>query len=90
MIDRIEKDWEHYILFLVNRNVPPTSNYIEQYYSSTLQWSDKKKFRNKEQLNEFIRVERIKKAGNFSELLAKAGLNFIELIGVFIVTFLGG
>jgi hypothetical protein len=89
LIDRIEKDWKHYILFLIDRNVPPTSNYIEQYYSSTLQWSDKKEFRNKEQLNEFIRLERIKKAGIFSELLTKTGLNFIELIGVFVMTFLG-
>lgn len=88
IIDRIDKDWKHYTLFLVDKNVPPTSNYIEQYYSSTLQWSDKKEFRNKEQLNEFIRIERIKKAGIFSELLNKAGLNFIQIIGAFIVTFL--
>ncbi len=89
LIDRIEKDWEHYTLFLVDRNVPPTSNYIEQYYSSTLQWSDKKEFRNKAQLDEFIRLERIKKAGLFSELLAKMGMNFLEMIGIFIMTFLG-
>ena len=89
LIDRIEKDWHHYTLFLVDRNVPPTSNYIEQYYSSTLQWSDKKEFRNKEQLNEFIRLERIKKAGIFSEILSKTGLNFIQLMGTFIMTFLG-
>ena len=79
-----------YTLFLVDRNVPPTSNYIEQYYSSTLQWSEKKEFRNKEQINEFIRLERIKKAGIFSDLLTKTCLNFIELIGVFVITFLGG
>lgn len=89
LIDRIEKDWEHYTLFLVDKNVPPSSNYIEQYYSSTLQWSDKKKFRNKWQLNEFIRLERIKKAGIFSDLLVNTGLNFIELAGFFMVAFLG-
>jgi len=90
LIGRIEKDWNHYALFLVDRNVPPTSNYIEQYYSSTLQWSDKKEFRNKGQLNEFIRLERIKKAGIFSELLTQTGLNLIELIGVFMMAFFGG
>ncbi len=90
IIDRIERDWEHYTLFLADRNVPPTSNYIEQYYSSTLQRSDKREFRNRDQLNEFIRLERIKKAGILSDLLGQTGLNFIELIGVFVTTFLGG
>jgi hypothetical protein len=89
LIHRIEDDWKHYTLFLIDRNVPPTSNYIEQYYSSTLQWSEKKKFRNKEQLDDFIRLERLKKAGVFSELLNQTGLNFIEIIGAFILTFLG-
>lgn len=89
LIDRIEKNWEHYTLFFIDRNVPPTSNYIEQYYSSTLQWSDKKKFRNKEQLTSFIKLERLKKAGVFSEFLSKTGLNFLDIIGIFIINFLG-
>ena len=35
VIDKIEKDWEHYTLFLKDTNVPPTSNGIERYFSST-------------------------------------------------------
>lgn len=89
LIDKIEKDWEHYILFLVDKNVPPTSNGIEQYFSSTLQRSEKKKFRSEESLAEFLRIERIKKADSFLSLISLLGLNFIEIIGLFLETFLG-
>ena len=89
LIDRIEVDWAHYTLFLVDKNVPPTSNLIEQYFSSTLQRSDKKEFRNINSLNEFIRLERIKKSGIFPRLITEAGLNFIAIIGIFLETILG-
>lgn len=88
-IDKIEEDWEHYTLFLVDRNVPPTSNLIEQYFSSTLQRSEKKKFRNLDSLNEFLRIQRIKQSGVLLSLVSVLGLNFIEIIGLFLETFLG-
>jgi len=88
-IDKIEEDWEHYTLFLVDENVPPTSNFIEQYYSATLQRSEKKKFRNLDSLNEFLKIQRIKQSGLFLSLISVLGLNFIELIGLFLETFLG-
>jgi len=88
-IDRIERDWEHYTLFLVDSNVPPTSNFIEQYYSSTLQRSEKKKFRNLDSLNEFLKIQRIKQSGVLLSLISVLGLNFVEIIGLFLETFLG-
>ena len=88
-IDKIEEDWGHYTLFLVDRNVPPTSNFIEQYYSSTLQRSEKKKFRNLDSLNGFLKIQRIKHSGLFLSLISALGLNFIEIIGLFLETFLG-
>ena len=89
LIDRIEKEWEHYTLFLQDRKVPPTSNSIEQHFSSTLQRSDKKEFRNINSLNEFIRLERMKESGIFPRLITDAGLNFIAIIGIFLETILG-
>lgn len=88
-IDKIEEDWEHYTLFLVDRNVPPTSNLIEQYFSSTLQRSEKKKFRSIDSLSEFLKTERIKKSGSFLSLISVLGLNFIDIIGLFLEVFLG-
>jgi len=88
-IDKIEGDWEHYTLFLVDRNVPPTSNWIEGYFSSTLQRSEKKKFRNLDSLNEFLKIQRIKQSGVLLSLISVLGLNFIEIIGLFLETFLG-
>lgn len=88
-IDKIEEDWEHYTLFLVDESVPPTSNFIEQYYSATLQRSEKKKFRNLESLNEFLKIQRIKQSGLFLSLISVLGLDFIEFIGLFLETFLG-
>jgi len=89
LADKIETDWGHYTLFLVDRNVRPTSNGIEQHFSSTLQRSEKKKFRNIDSLNEFLKIERIKKSGVFLSLISVLGLNFIEIIGMFLETFLG-
>jgi len=88
-IGKIETDWEHYTLFLVDRNVPPTSNGIEGYFSSTLQRSEKKKFRNLNSLNEFLKIQRIKKSGVFLSLISVLGLNFIDIIRLFLETFLG-
>jgi len=88
-INKIDEDWERYTLFLVDSNVPATSNFIEQYYSSTLQRSEKKKFRNLDSLNEFLKIERIKQSGTFLSLMSVLGLNFIEIIGMFLETFLG-
>ena len=87
-VDNIEKDWKHYTLFLVDKSVPPTSNFIEQYYSATLQKSEKKKFRNLDSLNEFLKIQRIKQSGTFLSLISVLGLNFIEIIGLFLETFL--
>jgi len=81
-ISKLEKEWEHYTLFLVDKNVPPTSNLAEQYYSSTLQRSEKKKFRNEETINKFLKIERLKKAGILPILLS--GLSFIEILKLFL------
>mgnify|MGYP001197958216 CR=1 FL=1 len=88
-IDKIEGGWEHYTLFLVDRNVPPTTNWIEQYFSSTLQRSEKKKFRNIDSVNEFLKIQRIKQSGVFLSLISVLGLNFIEIIRSFLEAFLG-
>ena len=89
LMGKIGEKWEHYTLFLADKNVPPTSNGIEQHFSSTLQRSEKKKFRNLDSLNEFLKIERIKKSGIFLSLISVSGLNFIEIIGLFLETFLG-
>ena len=82
-INKIDKDWEHYTLFLVDRNVPPTTNFSEQYFSSTLQKSEKKKFRSLDSLNEVLKIERIKKSDAFLALISVLGLNFIDVIAMF-------
>lgn len=84
LVNKIEEDWEHYTLFLVDRNVPPTSNRIEQYFSSTLQRSQKKKFRKLESLNGLLKIERIKHSEIFLSLISVLGLSFIDIIGLFL------
>jgi len=87
-IDNIEKDWGHYALFLMNTNVPPTSNGIEQYFSSTLQRSEKKKFRTLDSLLDFLRIQRIKNSNNFLDIISVLGLNFMQILRMFMEIFL--
>ena len=88
VIDKIEKDWEHYTLFLKDTNIPPTSNGIEQYFSSTLQRSEKKKFRTIDSLIDFLRIQRIKKSNIFLDLISVLGLNFMQILRMFMEAFL--
>lgn len=88
IVEKIEKDWDHYALFLKDANVPPTSNGIEQYFSSTLQRSEKKKFRTIDSLLEFLRLQRIKNSNNFLDIISVLGLNFMQILRMFMEIFL--
>ena len=76
-------------MLLVDVNDTATSNFIEQYYYATLQRSEKKKFRNLDSLNEFLKIQRIKQSGLFLILISVLGLNFVEIIAMFLETFFG-
>ena len=87
-IDNIAKDWDHYALFLKDTNVPPTSNGIEQYFSSTLRRSEKKKFRTLDSLLDFLRIQRIKNSNNFLDIISILGMNFMQILRMFMEIFL--
>ena len=72
----------------MNTNVPPTSNGIEQYFSSTLQRSEKKKFRTLDSLLDFLRIQRIKNSNNFLDIISVLGLNFMQILRMFMEIFL--
>src|SRR3989338_1445947 len=88
IIDNIAKDWDHYALFLKDTNVPPTSNGIEQYFSSTLRRSEKKKFRTLDSLLDFLRIQRIKNSNNFLDIISILGMNFMQILRMFMEIFL--
>ena len=65
-----------------------TSNGIEQYFSSTLRRSEKKKFRTLDSLLDFLRIQRIKNSNNFLDIISVLGLNFMQILRMFMEAFL--
>lgn len=48
-INRLEKNWENFTHCLRNNKIPPTSNKVEQYYGTTLNWVEKNNIQSEKQ-----------------------------------------
>lgn len=72
----IRKNLDKLSLFQENSLVPATNNNIEQYYSATLQKTNKKKFRNNESLDLKLKIVREK----WNKTLGKFKFNFFEFL----------
>lgn len=57
-IKTIQENWKDYTLYLVDRNVPPTNNVVEQYYARTAQKTRKKRFRSDDSIDAFVTMNR--------------------------------
>lgn len=78
-IKSIRKNLDKLSLFQENVLVPATNNNIEQYYSATLQKTNKKKFRNNESLDLKLKIVREK----WNKTLGKIRFNFFEFLQLF-------
>ncbi len=85
-INRLEKNWENFTHCLRNNKIPPTSNKVEQYYGTTLNWVEKnniqseKQFYDEQKLFLYSRYKiSIFRQGIFSDLCKKTFL----LLGIF-------
>lgn len=48
-IKRLEKNWKNFTHCLRNNKIPPTSNKVEQYYGTTLNWVEKNNLQSEKQ-----------------------------------------
>lgn len=78
-IKKIRKNLGNLTLFQENPLVPPTNNNIEQYYSVTLQKTEKKRFRSKESIELKLKIVREK----WNQTLQKLKFNFLEFLRLF-------
>lgn len=78
-IKSIRKNLDKLSLFQENSLVPATNNNVEQYYSATLQKTNKKKFRNNESLDLKLKIVREK----WNKTLGKIKFNFFEFLQLF-------
>lgn len=85
-INRLEKNWKNFTHCLRNNKIPPTSNKVEQYYGTTLNWVEKnniqseKQFYDEQKLFLYSRYKiSIFRQGIFSDLCKKTFL----LLGIF-------
>lgn len=75
-IKKINENWDKFILGLTNPKIPLTNNNLEQYYSASLQKTEKKKFRSEQSIELKLKVDRIRNYGR--ELIKK--VNFFEFL----------
>lgn len=78
-IKKIKKNFDKFTLFQNNPLVPPTNNTLEQYYSATLQKTNKKKFRCEEGLHLKLKIVREK----WNQTLGNLRFNFFEFLQLF-------
>ena len=78
-IKRIKKNLDKLTLFQENPLVPPTNNTLEQYYSATLQKTEKKRFRCKESLHLKLKIVREK----WNQTLGNLKFDFLEFLQLF-------
>lgn len=82
-IKLIRKNLDKFAVFQDNPLVPPTNNNVEHYYSSTLQKTDKKRFRSDSWLNAKLELFKARENGlrfgvvNFFEFLVLCGKIFM-------------
>lgn len=85
-INRLEKNWENFTHCLRNNKIPPTSNKVEQYYGTTLNWVEKNNIQSEKQFYDEQKLflcsrykSSVLRQGIFSDLLKKTFL----LLGTF-------
>ncbi len=78
-IRMIRKNIKYLTLFQENPLVPPTNNTLEQYYSATLQKTEKKKFRCNESLQLKLKIVRER----WNKTLVDLKFNFLEFLQLF-------
>jgi len=78
-IRKIRKNWEKFTQFQQNPLVPPTNNAVEQYYSATMQKTEKKKWRTETNLDLKLKIVREK----WNQTLKKLKFNFLEFLQLF-------
>ena len=77
-IKRLEKNWLNFTHCLRDNKIPPTSNKVEQFYGSTLNWVEKNNLQSREQFYEHQKISFVKrykistfKEGIFAEFMKK-------------------
>lgn len=60
-IKRLEKNWLNFTHCLRDNKIPPTSNKIEQYYATTLNWVEKNNLQSREQFYEHQKIAFLKR-----------------------------
>jgi hypothetical protein len=78
-IRKIIKDIDKFTVFQDDPRVPPTNNNIEQYYSATLQKTEKKRFRSEDSINTKLKIVREK----WNQTMEKLNFNFIGFLQLF-------
>ena len=85
-IDRLEKYWKNFTHCLRDNKIPPTSNKVEQYYGTTLDWVEKnniqseKQFYDEQKLFLYSRYKiSVLRQGNFFDLFKKT----FVMLGIF-------
>ena len=87
-IKKIIENLDKLTVFQGNPLVPPTNNNIEQYYSATLQKTEKKRFRCKESLFLKLKIVREEWNGNIGNLRFQF-MNFLQLCAKIFYLFVG-
>lgn len=78
-IKKIRRNLDKLTPFQENPLIPPTNNNIEQYYSATLQKTNKKRFRSEESLKLKLNIVREK----WNKTIGNLKFNFLEFLQLF-------
>lgn len=78
-IRKIRKNWDKFTQFQENPLVPPTNNAVEQYYSATMQKTEKKKWRSTTSLNLKLKIAREK----WNQTIENLKFNFLNFLQLF-------
>ncbi|MCR4313239.1 MAG: hypothetical protein NUV58_03260 [Candidatus Roizmanbacteria bacterium] len=87
-INRLEKEWVNFTHCLRDKTIPPTSNKVEQFYSLTLNWVEKRTLQSEEQ---FYLEQKFSLIKRYKIPLIKEGIfsNFLRTTFVMLLTFGG-
>jgi hypothetical protein len=87
-IDRLEREWKNFTHCMRDKNIPPTTNKVEQYYALTLNWIEKNNLQSEEQ---FYREQKFSLMRRYNLPLIKPGIfsEFLKTTFVMLLTFGG-
>ena len=85
-VKRLEKDWTNFTHCLRDEKIPPTTNKIEQYYATTLNWVEKNNLQSEEDFYKQQKFNLIRRygiplfeKGTFTKLISMTALLIIFL-----------